>query len=467
MVVVRGKGQKRNDATPTKKQQPNSCCQATGERTMADAGTAAAAATPTTMTSVTSRDDLHTWLQLTQQIGNQLNPSLVSFILAFWLSSLSHPPPIILPSIHPSLLLVLSLLLSLYPVQLNTNSSRTEENQRLIRADHRTACETRGYQISHGYLAHNYAHNNHDQHANQVGGGGPDGSALVSSDGGGTMVIAAVTCQVGQTTATAPGGAGGGGDVVVHVRTTLGQVESAGGSGGGNNGALQAILQRIAEASVDVDRLQLLDGHGGGDDAADTASSNSARSSWAIRLDITLRVLDSNGNLLDVCIAAMTAALVDTIVPLWNYNENEGLWYQQQRLISPITTTTATTTKRRVPFKALACALSAVGYHDRDAANHNNTTMWLVDPTREERALGSTVVTVVVDASTGDLIALEMTPSGDDDGVTATATAGTHHSAGVAVTDLHQMIEMTRQHAKRLRPLLLLLPPPSSSPPSK
>jgi exosome complex RNA-binding protein Rrp42 (RNase PH superfamily) len=200
-----------------------------------------------------------------------------------------------------------------------------------------------------------------------------------------------------------------------------------------------------------VDRLQLQDGRDDAADANNMASSSSSTRSYAIRLEISLRVLDANGNLLDICIAALTAALVDTVIPPWRYNDADGWYYQH----------ITTATKRRVPLKALACALSAVGYHQRDAATNNNTTTttWLVDPTRAERALGSSVVTVVVDASTGNLIALELTPSADDG---STQQHQYSVAAGVAVTDLHQMIEMARQHAKRLRPLLLLPPSPPS-----
>jgi exosome complex RNA-binding protein Rrp42 (RNase PH superfamily) len=279
------------------------------------------------------------------------------------------------------------------------------------RADHRTAFETRDYRISPGFLSNN----------------GTDGSAMVLSDQGGTMVIAAVTCQIGQTTAM-----GMGGDVLVHVsHPGLDQVETT--------GALQAVLQRIAMASVDVERLTLL-----------SDDDNDQNNKFALRLDIAVRILDADGNVLDVAVAALTAALVDTVIPTFLYDETDGRYY---RTIAASGGGTEPPPQRRVPLKAHACALSAVGY--RDEKNDPKHMTWWVDPTREERALGCNVVTVVVDAYTGGVVALELAPTTRNDN-------GAETAAAVSPADLHQVVEMARQHAQHLWPLLLQ--PAASSP---
>lgn len=221
--------------------------------------------------------------------------------------------------------------------------------------DGRAFHETRSYEITHGFLQ------------------SVDGSAVCrrSND---TVVLAAVTIQVGQTLNPA-------GDVQISMV----------------NDRFQSVLQNIAENSVDFEDLALHDG-------------------FAIRLDIRLTVLLGGDDALDVCIAALSAALQDTTIPMLELKE-DGTYYRIPNGGAA----------RRLKLFAVPCSLSAI----------RCDTWWLVDPDIEEQHYGGSL-TVIVNALTENVMALELLPG----------------QRGVSTAALEQMVAMTKHHAKRMISLL-------------
>ena len=183
----------------------------------------------------------------------------------------------------------------------------------------------------------------------------------------GTVVLAAVTIAVGQSVAAS-------GDCVVQVNDS--SISSC--STTTSPFELQSFLQRLLDENLEFEQLSI-------------ATTNA---SWALRLQVQVQILDADGACYDVAVAAVSAALLDTSIPVQFDPAKRTVSRETQPLHLP-----------RVP-----CTLSAViwsppssteGYHPTDHT--------IVDPTSTEEEAGERLLSLVtVDALQPDsLLAIQ------------------------------------------------------------
>jgi len=238
------------------------------------------------------------------------------------------------------------------------------------------------------------------------------GSAWIQA-GKDALVLATVTLQVGQPAAAAPNQ----GDVVVTVLNAGGgQHQSS--SSSINSARLQSFLQRIAEENVDLEQLVLQEGR------------------LAYRLAVTVTILAESSMCIttDASVAAVTAALLDTRLPVQPVIQ-DGVVYLNNQV-------DADTKPLQMPI--LPCSLTAAGVKLSILTDDNNKDgpqefHWIVHPNAEEESIVDSVCTVIVDAAAdGQVLALDMQ--------TPRTPLGT--------TDLARILQMAAGHAADLESIL-------------
>lgn len=237
------------------------------------------------------------------------------------------------------------------------------------------------------------------------------GSARIQA-GKDALVLATVTLQVGQPSAAAPNQ----GDVVVTVLSASGRQQSS--SSATNIARLQSFLQRIAEENIDLEQLVLQEGR------------------LAYRLAVTVTILAESSKCIatDASVAAVTAALLDTRLPVQPVIQDEVLYLNSQMR--------ADTKPLQMPI--LPCSLTAAGAElsilvDDDNEGGPREFHWIVHPDAEEESIVDSVCTVIVDAAAdGQVLALDMhTPK-----------------TPVGTSEIARLLQMAAGHAADLESLL-------------
>ena len=205
------------------------------------------------------------------------------------------------------------------------------------------------------------------------------GSATVRA-GKDSLVWATVTLQVGQPSAVAPKQ----GDVVVSVVSLCGSSTSSPSCSSTNVPRLQSFLQRIAEENVDLEQLVIQEG----------------RLAYRLAVTVTLLAEASRCITTDASVAAVTAALLDTRLPVQPVIQN-GVVYFPSNL--------AECESRRLNMPILPCSLTAAGVKmsrsatTTDEDEKNEEFRWIVHPSAEEESSVLSVCTVVIDAATASV----------------------------------------------------------------
>lgn len=287
--------------------------------------------------------------------------------------------------------------------------------------------------------------------------------------GDNTHVLAAVSLLVGQcttstkaatTTSTdnndatsssklsALGGAGG--DVVVLV-SSLDDNRDAQAS----MMLCQSFLQRLLHETLDLEQLLI-------DPSSRSTTTESKGTSagplLAFRLQVTVRVLQSDGNVLDAALLAAVAALQQTQIPTnLQYSAQTGkvvAWNAQQQdssccLFRPL----------KMPLVPVPLSMGTYTMKMDDDNNINSykgdiRTRWIVDPTRTEQDVLHNALTIVVNArEPHEVLSVEFVSKG---GGGTSGSCNGNGNGGISSTDLGVAIHMATARAQEVRSLLLL-----------
>ena len=213
------------------------------------------------------------------------------------------------------------------------------------------------------------------------------GSALVKL--GSTQVIAAVSYLVGQPVSTLDQG-----DIVVTLD---------------NNVSLQSYLQRLLEETLDLTQLSIVSGQA------------------AFRLQLTVQVLNKDGNLRDACLLACIAALLDTKLPTNTIWESGKVYLKE----------TTEDCNRRLKMLVIPVPLSLGIWCDEDSKD--DKMHWIVDPIGGEEEFLHISMTIAVDALQPEhILSLELSGS----------------KRSIVRTDLALAAHMATERAKELQSLL-------------
>jgi exosome complex RNA-binding protein Rrp42 (RNase PH superfamily) len=282
-----------------------------------------------------------------------------------------------------------------------------------LRPDGRTALkDVRQYKIQHGIMPSSNTSevvgssmvrqsvDNH--HTNQD-------TTITTTSTTTAIVFAIVTVQVGQPNVVAPMQ----GDIMVSVRDQS-TTRSSSSSSSSNHSilGLQSFLQRILEENIDLEQLTIAEGK------------------LAYRLMINVSIVHTESivsmTLIDICLTAAVAALVDTRLPVYPIIE-DGLVYTITTNIKSTMSNDNTSNSEKVETKPLylpilPIAFTAIGvrfHSDTNNRNDDNKDMststaanllpqpqqnsstfhWIADPTIEEQHISESSVTVVVNAA--------------------------------------------------------------------
>lgn len=237
-----------------------------------------------------------------------------------------------------------------------------------------------------------------------------------------TIVTATVNLLAGQPATAAPNQ----GDLVVTV-TNAGNsgIRNGNSTAALNLSSVQSFLQRIVEENLELEQLILIEGK------------------LAYRLAITVAILDDGGSLLDVCLAAAMAALLDTRLPVQPIIENGVLYNNQGEpgvAYKPLLLT-------KVP-----CALTFAGvrFVSEGTPSEERSHHWVADPDSEEQQVQESVATVVVNAAAStqdgdDVLALHLYPTDSSS------------SPAIATAELAQILHMAISHGISLHTVLQCL----------
>jgi exosome complex RNA-binding protein Rrp42 (RNase PH superfamily) len=262
------------------------------------------------------------------------------------------------------------------------------------RADGRLLRETRRITIQQGILTKNDA-----------------GSALVRQ--GSTVVLAAVSLKVGQPTTSADQG-----DVVVTLTAPAAE-------GNSNSGRmtresppqLQSFLQRCMEECLDLEQLTIVPGRS------------------AFRLCVGVQVLNAAGNLMDACLTACTAALLDTNVPINPVIDSGKVWLPAKE----------DTEYKRLRMPTIPVSLTAgVWYKQHDGFDKKGNFQWIVDPDSAEESVLDSFLTVVVNAAEpnkAEVLSIDLS-----------SITG----SGIRMTEMALAVHMANGHASNLCKILVV-----------
>jgi exosome complex RNA-binding protein Rrp42 (RNase PH superfamily) len=239
-----------------------------------------------------------------------------------------------------------------------------------------------------------------------------------------TSVLAAVTLQVGQPTNTTLDCPAGEGDVLVANIVVADQTQSS----SLNIPVLQSFLQRVLDITVQAARTE--------NDTTTTHPLVLVPGSAALRLVVTIHILQDAGNLVDACVVAAVAALLDARLPTADgFVLDEGrVWLlpddddtPNKRLALPILP---------IPLSMGLWSTTTTDEDDDDTAPQE-THHWMVDPSQVEEASLSTLLTCVVNGN-------------DPDQVLLLDASGGH----VTISDVALAGQMAAGRAKELRSIL-------------
>lgn len=228
----------------------------------------------------------------------------------------------------------------------------------------------------------------------------PSANKSTSSTPQTTHVLAGVTAEIGQPT-------GQEGDLKITCVPT--------------NASLESWLQRLLLQVVDLEQLGILAGRA------------------AFGLDISIAVLNQDGNITDACLLAAVAALRSTTLP--PIVERDGriftLESDQERANLPSSWTSFPSKKLSLPVIPLPLSMGYMRISNKKE-NEDEQRHWLVDPSREEEMVCEGEVTVVVDGCN-----LEQMLSLDYQG-----------QISITQSNLALALRMAQGRAKELLPLL-------------
>ena len=253
------------------------------------------------------------------------------------------------------------------------------------------------------------------------------GSATVRA-GNEALVWATVTLQVGQPSAAAPKQ----GDVVVSVVSLCGSSTPSNSSYSSSNNVprLQSFLQRIVEENVDLEQLVIQEG----------------RLAYRLAVTVTLLAEASWCITTDASVAAVTAALLDTRLPVQPISQNGVVYFSNNP---------AEADSKHLNMPILPCSLTAAGVKMSRAATTNEDEKkeefhWIVHPSAEEEASVLSVCTVVIDAATASAEA--SAPSSSTFSVLGLDLQTPF--TPLATADLGQLLQMAAGHAADMESIL-------------
>jgi exosome complex RNA-binding protein Rrp42 (RNase PH superfamily) len=224
------------------------------------------------------------------------------------------------------------------------------------------------------------------------------GSAIVTFGAHGkacntTIVLAAVSLQVGQPT-TSPDCPAGKGDVVVTVGDN--------GNASVNISILQSFLQRVMDACVD----SAVDGntsqHAGQRKEQQQHPLVLIPGKAAMRLCVTVQLLQGAGNVGDACILACVAALQDARIPTddsVHLSESGTVYWKHD----------GQTKQLQLPILPIPLTMGLWLATDSGAEEHSEEKtprIWIVDPDHDEAECMSTTLTVIVNGAANHSVLL-------------------------------------------------------------
>jgi exosome complex RNA-binding protein Rrp42 (RNase PH superfamily) len=194
-----------------------------------------------------------------------------------------------------------------------------------------------------------------------------------------TIVLAGVTADIGQ-----PFGQHG------DLKITL----TSGGANSNNNAPLESWLQRLLLQCIDLEQLSIVPGKA------------------AFGLDVTIAILNQDGNVTDACFLAAIAALQNTTLPPIVVHDGRvfSLDNDQQRKQLPESMTTFPLKQLVLPIIPLPLTMGVITRvastlpiitktedPENAAPQLPPKQHWLVDPSRDEEMVCDGSITVVVD----------------------------------------------------------------------
>ncbi|KAL7570515.1 hypothetical protein ACA910_004291 [Epithemia clementina (nom. ined.)] len=280
------------------------------------------------------------------------------------------------------------------------------------RPDGRLFSQTRPTTLQLGPLSLRHASNANSMIGGGSSSGGVVGSSMVAL--GETRVLGGVTLAVGQP-ATAEQGSGGGGgggssslsccgDVVVTLSPPCGIEES---SLQQQWAPIQAYVQRILDETLSLEQLSLQSILPSSTTTTATTTSSSSQQQTArigllaLRLQVTIQVLNHDGNLWDAALLASVAALQNTILPdsdgvMMDAN-NGQIWFRENH--------GGAGRPFQLPILPIPLTLGLwVGNPRHATTNDENLPLqdqWITDPTLLEEESGhlNSALTIVMDAA--------------------------------------------------------------------
>lgn len=248
------------------------------------------------------------------------------------------------------------------------------------------------------------------------------------------MVLAAVTLQVGQPTSNQ-------GDVMVSVHDSIASSSSSATSSATssvNVPILQSFLQRVLDASIAAARNDDGEDGDGHDDQQQQHPLVLIPGVAAMRLLVTVQVLQAAGNVVDASLLACVAALLDANIPTTNAFEqrDDKIWWKEDDNEA---------LSKRLKLPILPIPLTMGLFVTNSNSDEKKKHVWIVDPDfREEECLSWYLLTVVMNGAVSE------TPE-------VLLLDGSGKNASIARTDLALAVQMAHGRAQELRQLLLSL----------
>jgi exosome complex RNA-binding protein Rrp42 (RNase PH superfamily) len=304
---------------------------------------------------------------------------------------------------------------------------RTFWNQK-TRPDGRFWTQTRPVSIQHGILTT------------------AAGSALVqipSSITSKVVVLASVTLQVGQPSTVAPNQ----GDVLVTItssETICTSLSSSSSSSSSSSILLQyqSFLQRLLEENLDLEQLLIVPGKA------------------AFRLNIHVQLLQQAGNVLDACVVAIAAAVLDTQIPCVDLTNHVSTNKTGALVVPASAFPKDTNSKKKLQMNIIPISLTAIGVlvdaeeEEKDNDKNSSHFVWIVDPDgpeclamneRNDHAIAHASV-VVNAAQPSQILNLKVTTTNHD--------SNRQPPSQVTTSELASLMILGTKHAEKLFPIL-------------
>lgn len=197
---------------------------------------------------------------------------------------------------------------------------------------------------------------------------------------------------------------------------------------------LQSFLQRVLDASIAAAK-------GDDDDQQQQHPLLLIPGVAAIRLIVTVQILQAGGNVTDASLLACVAALLDANIPTRDaFEQRDGkIWWKDDE-----DNNNETFTKRlKLPILPIPLTMGLFVTYDNSDKKEKHT--WIADPSfQEEECLSWYMLTVVVNGAlseTPDVLLLD----------------GSGKNASISRTDLALAVQMAHGRAQEIRQVLLEL----------